>query len=123
MQQVPLTKHVMKVLRPALWGAVGTIKREITAGVSQVYITNDNNLYVVVRPEGSELVFVAVAGRNLAQSQRELLLFAKNSGYKSIRFHTLHPEHLAKGLNGLKPVLVEKRPHLFTTEYVYRLNI
>lgn len=124
MQQIQLTKDVLKTLRPALWGAKGTIKSEIMAGISQLFITDDKNLFIVVRPEGKELVVVAVVGKNLVQSQGEIIRHARTNNFTSLRFHTLNPKHLAKGLQGLTPVLVEKRPRLLSGhEFIYRLYI
>lgn len=104
--------------------AVGTIKSEIEKGISQLYQTVLGNLLVVLRPEGSELVVVAVVGKNLKASQIEIINFAKSQGFSTIRFHARHPEYLRKGLQGLSYELIDVRNHFFSgTEYVYRINL
>ena len=124
MYGVELTKKAMQVLKPALPFAKGTIKAEISQGISQLYMTDLGNLYVVARPEGAELVIVAVAGFNLLHSQQEILQFAKSQGFQSIRFHTRYPEHLKKGLGGLRYTLVEIRQRVFgNNEHVFKVNI
>jgi hypothetical protein len=115
-----------KTLAPAMKGGAGQIKREIKAGLSSVYQSNDGNVFAVVRPEGKELVFVAVAGRGLAKVANEFALFAKSSGFNSIRYHTKNPHFLAKGVSALsiKPSLVEVRRAFFgSDEYIYRINL
>jgi hypothetical protein len=122
MLPVKLSNQVLQVLKPALSFAKGTIKREIKQGISQLYQTDQGNLFVVVRPEGRELVVVAVAGKNLYFSQQEIISFARKNGYLTLRFHTRHPEHLSKGLQGLNITLIEKRKHLIgSDEFVYRM--
>lgn len=116
-------QRVKAMLAPALQGGKRRIEREIEKGVSKAYLTSHRNLAVVVRPEGRELVYVAVAGSNLKLSVDEMIAFAKTRGFSSIRFHTKHPERLKKGLAGVAVELVEKRQSLFSTEYVYRFYL
>jgi hypothetical protein len=124
MQRISLTPSILQMLRPALWGAIATIRQEIHSGISQLYITCNSNLYVVLRPEGQELVVVAIVGKNLKQSAREIINHAIARGFSTLRFHTLNPEHLQKGVGSLPFVLVEKRPRLLRrTEHVYKLEL
>lgn len=112
------------MLRPALAGAMGTIKRELQSGVSQLYQTSKGNLLVVLRPEGNELVVVAVAGSQLAASAHEIIRFALHHQFNSIRFHTKVPERLTKGLANVPHELVEVRQSLLgKDELVYRIRI
>ena len=114
----------MQVLKPAISGAKGTIKREIEQGISELYQTDDNNLYVVLRREGSVMVAVAVAGSRLRQSRAEVINFARLNNFNSIRFHTTHPERLTKGLAGLPLVLVEVHRAIFgPDELVYKMEL
>ncbi|GHE87465.1 hypothetical protein [Thalassotalea profundi] len=114
----------MQALKPALPFAKGTIKNEIINGISQLYSTNARNLYIVTRPEGAELVIVAVVGKNLLSAQQEIINFAKINGFKTIRFHTTQIKRLKKGLRGLNYQLVEhKKRFLRGDEYVYRLRL
>jgi len=123
-RRVPLTAHILQVLRPALIGAKGTIKSEIVSGVSHLYQTDGNNLYVVIRPEGDVMVVVAIAGSRLYQSRQEILNFARFNQFKSIRFHTKHPEHLERALTGLPFALIEVRKALFgNDELIYKLEL
>ena len=71
MQSVELTDSVLRVLRPALYGAKGTIKREIRQGKSKLHQVNE--LYIVTRKEASELVVVAIAGRKLLDAVEPLI--------------------------------------------------
>lgn len=124
MRKISLTKAAIKTLRPALSGAIGTIKREIATGVSQLYQTADNNLLVVARPEGDQLVIVAVAGSRLYQSRGEIINFARLNHFKSIRFHTKVPERLTRALEGLPFVLIDERKSLLgANELVYQLEL
>jgi len=123
MQKINLTKEILRVLKPALFLAKGTIKREIKKGISHLYITRNNKLYVVLRPENKELVVVAVAGSQLYQSRQEIVNFAINSGFNSIRFHTRKPDLLKKALTGLNIKLIEIRRGLFGSEYVFNLAL
>lgn len=125
MQQV--TFEIAKnTLAPALKGGAGVIKREIKQGVASVYQSSNKNVFAVVRPEGKELVFVAVAGKNLASAVNEFVLFAKQRGFSSIRYHTKNPYFVAKGVSALaiKPQLIEVRKAIFgNDEYIYRVNL
>lgn len=124
MHAVSLTKHVMRVLKPALQGAQGTIKREIASGISKLYQTEDGNLYVVIRREGNIAVFVAVAGYGLYHSRNELIDFARINHFSAIRFHTKHPERLRKGLQGLLVKRIAVNKSLFARdEWVYLLEL
>jgi len=114
----------MQVLKPALVGAKATIASEIKSGISHLYQTNDGNLYAVLRPEGQQLVAVAVAGGKLKQSRHHLINFAIANNFKSIRFHTKHPERLIKGLAGLPLNLIEVRQSLLgRDELIYTLEL
>lgn len=125
MQQV--TFEIAKnTLAPALKGGAGVIKREIKQRVASVYQSSNKNVFAVVRPEGKELVFVAVAGKNLASAVNEFVLFAKQRGFSSIRYHTKNPYFVAKGVSALaiKPQLIEVRKAIFgNDEYIYRVNL
>ena len=125
MQQV--TFEIAKnTLAPALKGGAGVIKREIKQGVASVYQSSNKNVFAVVRPEGKELVFVAVAGKNLASAVNEFVLFAKQRGFSSVRYHTKNPYFVAKGVSALaiKPQLIEVRKAIFgNDEYIYRVNL
>lgn len=124
MKEIELSKDVIKVLRPALSGAVGTIKREIKEGVSNLYISANQSLYIVLRPEGDQLVVVAVAGKHLIKTQKEIISFAVNHGFTSIRFHTKNPKILRAGLAGLSVRLIEVRKNLFgKNELIYVINL
>jgi len=124
MREIALTEQVMQVLKPALHGAKGTIKSEIRRGISQLYLTNNSALYLVLRPEGKQLVVVAVAGSGLKESRQEIIDFAKNNNFSTIRFHTKHPKRLKKGLQGLPTKLVEVRESLLQhDELIYQLNL
>lgn len=114
----------MQVLKPALPFATGSIKREIQQGISHLYITNAGNLYVVLRPEGNELVVVAVAGRNLFSAQQAIVDFGRNHGFATLRFHTRSPEHLKKGLSGLNYYHDETRKHFIGgDEYIFKVRL
>ena len=124
MRKIALTSQIMQVLKPALLGAKGTVKGEIERGISQLYITSNNNLYLVLRAEGSQLVIVAAAGRKLKESRQEIIDFAKNNYFTIIRFHTKHPERLRKSFQGLPINLVEVRKSLLQKdELVYQLKL
>ncbi len=123
MRKITLTKQIMQVLKPALFNAKGTVKREIIKGVSHLYLSSNNLLYLVLRPEKSQLVVVAAAGKKLRDSRQEIINFANKNGFTSIRFHTRHPEYLAKGLSGLPLRLIEVRKTIFSNEYIYQLNL
>ena len=114
----------MQVLKPALIGAKGTIKREITNGVSQVYQTSNGRLIVVLRGEAKQLVVVAVAGSKLYQSRQEIITFARFNQFTSIRFHTKYPERLTRGLSGLPIAHVETRHSIIgRDELIYVLEL
>jgi hypothetical protein len=123
MRSVLPTKSIMQVLRPALFLAKGTVKREIEQGISHLYVTSSNTLYIVLRPENQELVAVAVAGTGLYHSRQEIINFAKASGFKTIRFHTRVPDLLSRALNGLNVQLIDVKKSLFRKEYIYRVRL
>lgn len=124
MYKIAVSKQVMQALKPALPFAKGTIQTQIEKGICQLYQTTLGNLIVVTRPEGSELVIVAVAGTDLLSSQQEILAFAKVQGFTTLRFHTRHPKRLAKGLQGLNFYHFDTRAHLFGgTEYIFKLGL
>ena len=124
MRKVAMTSAIIKTLRPALSGAIGTIKREINSGVSELYQSSGGHLLIVVRGEGSQLVVVAVAGSKLYQSRQEIINFARFNQFTSIRFHTKHPERLTRALNGLLFSLIETRKSLLgRDELVYKLEL
>ena len=119
MQNVELTKPVLKVLRPALQGAKGTIKRELLQGISKLYKHKD--LWIVSRKEQSEFVLVAVAGRGLLNAVPYLIRLAEQHNCTSVRWHTRNPNHIKHGFEHLPVQLIEVRKGLFHNEYVYRL--
>jgi hypothetical protein len=123
MQKVALNKQIMQVLKPALFNAKGTIKSEIIAGKSHLYLTSNSLLYLVFRYEGEQLVIVAAAGSKLKESRQEIISFARQNNFKSIRFHTRNPEFLAKAMKGLSFALMEKKLGFFTDEFVFQLEI
>jgi hypothetical protein len=123
MQKVMLTEQIMQVLKPALFNAKGTIKREIMTGASHLYITSNSLLYLVFRYEGRQLVIVAAAGSKLKESRQEIINFARQKNFKSIRFHTKNPKFLAKAMAGLPIALIEKRTGFFVNEFVYELKL
>jgi hypothetical protein len=123
MRRINLTKDVMQVLRPALFLAKGTIKSEINQGISNLYVADNNKLYVVLRPEFDELVVVAVAGHGLYQSRLEIINFGIQNGFHSIRFHTREPELLERALMGLDFKLIEVRRPIIGRDFVYRLDL
>ena len=120
MESVKLTKPILKVLRPALHGAKGTIKREILQGISKLYKHKD--LWIVTRKEQSEFVIVAVAGRGLLYAVPHLIRLAEQHNCTSIRWHTRNPNAIKHGFKHLPAELIEVRKGLFhNDEYVYRL--
>lgn len=124
MRKVTLTKEILQVLRPALIGAKGTIKREIVNGESQLFQTEGNNLYLVIRPEGSEMVLVAMAGSRFMQSRQEIINFARTHQFESIRVHTKFNKQFErlKFMTGFK--VVEVRHSLFgRDEWIYRMEL
>jgi ribosomal protein S11 len=123
MRKVTLTKQVMQILKPALLNAKGTIKREIAQGISHLYITSNNLLYLVFRPEGEQLVVVVAAGKKLRDSRQEIIAFAKQGHFTSVRFHTKHPEYLAKGMADLPIHLTEIRKGVFSSEFIFKINL
>jgi len=119
-------EHVKDLLAPAMKGGASHIKREIKRGDAQTFQTDNGNVFAIVRPEGEELVFVAVAGKGLALVVHEFVAFAKMNGFKFIRYHTKNPHFLAKGVSVLsvKPQLVEVRKALIgNNEYIYRITL
>lgn len=123
MRKIKLTKDVMQVLKPALFLAKGTIKSEIKQGISTLYVADNNKLYVVLRPELDELVVVAVAGHGLYHSRLEIINFAIQHGFHSMRFHTREPELLERALMGLGFKLIEVRRQLIGRDFIYRLDL
>jgi len=124
MEEIALTSHVMKVLKPALHGAKGTIKNEIKRGISWLYLTSNKALYLVLRPESNQLVVVAAAGARLKDSAKEIIAFAQQKNFEFIRFHTKNPAYLKKGLAGLPLYLIETRKALFNkNEYIYLIDL
>lgn len=119
MESVELTKPVLKVLRPALPSAKGTIKREILQGVSKLH--KQGQLYIVTRKESLELVVVAVAGRGLLYAIPHIIKYARKQGCKSVRWHTQNPKAIQHGFAHLPVELIEIRKGIFKNEYVYRL--
>lgn len=124
MRQIAMSDQIMQVLKPALTGAKGTIKREIKDGISKLYQASNGRLIVVLRAEGNQLVVVAVAGSKLYQSRQEIITFARFNQFTSIRFHTKHPERLTRGLAGLPIAHVETRHSIIgRDELIYILEL
>lgn len=119
MESVELTKPILKVLRPALPSAKGTIKRELLNGISKLHKHRD--LFIVTRKEQSELVIVAVAGRGLLYAIPHMINYARQLGCKSVRWHTQNPQAIQHGFAHLPVELIEIRKGIFKNEYVYRL--
>ena len=124
MIEIKLTKPILKLLRPALAGAVGTVKTEILKGESKLFLSDSKELFIVLREEVDQLVVVAVAGRHLIKAQQEIIDYARKNGFLSIRYHTKFPRRLIAGLRGLNKKLIEIRQHVFgKTEFVYIINL
>jgi hypothetical protein len=80
-------KTISKMLKPALPKTSRQfIRRQVAKGRAFTYLIDD--LAVVVRPENEELVIVAAAGRGIIEGNKKIFEFAKNLGFKSIRYHT-----------------------------------
>lgn len=124
MRQVALTKQTKRALRPALSRGAGDVFREIERGHALLFRTTNQKLLVVARAESRTLVIVAVVGKDLYGTRQELIDLAKARGYTVIRFHTTHPEHLAKGLRGLDVQHAETRKRILgRNEQVYKLKV
>lgn len=125
MRRVQLTDELKRRLKPALWGgAAKPVYQEIEQGQSGLYVTPDNNLLLVLRQEGRELVVVAAVGRDLYRSRQAIIDFARANGAHAIRWHTRDPKHLAKGTAGLPVKLIDRRPRLLgRDEYVFKLEV
>jgi len=125
MFKIPLTEKVKKELKPALWGnAQKQIFSEIRRGNASVFLTKNKSMLVVARMEAGEFVVVAVVGKDLLNNRQEIIDLARASRAKIIRFHTRNPEHLKKGLRGLRAVLFAQRPRTFgRDEYIYKVSV
>jgi len=124
MQKIAMTTQIMQVLKPALLGAQVTIKSEIKRGISHLYTTNNGNLFLVLRAEGSQLVIVAIAGQKLKESRQEIINFIKARHYKTVRFHTKYPERLEHAMHDLPVRLIEVRKALLgKDELIYQLDM
>ena len=118
------TNDVKKQLSPALRGAMGTIKREVLSGVSQLWSFNNGELLAVTRLEGAEFVLVAVAGKSLRKYTPAIVSYSKSTGAATFRFHTKVPHLLAKAARQYPFTLIDVRNSLFgSPEYVYRMNL
>ncbi|KZX00944.1 hypothetical protein JL49_09030 [Pseudoalteromonas luteoviolacea] len=125
MEKANLTPDVLRVLRPALYGAKGTIKREIEQGISELHKLNQ--LLIVTRKEAFknrdrfELVVVAVAGRGLVDAVQPLIKYALATGCSSIRWHTRNPEYIKHGFANLPIEQPTIRKGFFYDTYIFRL--
>jgi hypothetical protein len=125
MYEIALTKKIKSQLKPALWGnAEKTIFSEIQAGVSQLYLTDDKNMLVVGRMEAREFVVVAIIGKDLRSNRKDIINHAIANGAMTMRIHTKNPEHLQKGLKGLKIVFHKKNKRSFgKDELIYKMSV
>jgi hypothetical protein len=115
------SKEASKNLRPALKGkSHSIIKKEVLNGESALFLSN--RIWLVLRPEGRELVLVAAAGEGLLKATESVYQFAKQHGYQSIRFHTKQTK-LNSVLKKWPIKLIEVRPRLLGNEYVYRMAV
>lgn len=113
-----------KVLSPAYGDDTQFIESEIAAGICTVFRAANAPLYLVIRYEGSEMVVVAAAGKQLAKATQEIIEHAKAKGMQSIRFHTIDPHRLEKGVKGLPIELAEHRPNASASdEFVFRMRL
>ncbi len=126
MKRIEYSRQVMRVLKPAMGSGRRTIEKQIKQDRAFVYQSDNGQVFAIVRPEGTELVFVAVAGKGLAYTANEFILFAKSQGFSTLRYHTKNPHYLKHGVAAAmtKPHLVEIRKALIgADEYVYRINL
>lgn len=93
------------------------IKRELISGVSSLYKVGGAT--VVLRPEGSELVVVSLAGQGLLNAAVHLANFGRKNGFSTARFHTQRAD-----MGRLKSVL----PFISTTqvskrEFIHKVKL
>ena len=121
---VNYTDQIARILKPAYEGDKRYIEKEIQRGVSRVYRAESAPLYLVIRMEGAQMVIVSAAGKHLQHAQAEIIAFAMGQGASSIRFHTIEPKRLAKGMAGLPITLAQRNKRLFKPdEFVFRLEL
>lgn len=120
MRRVRLTQNLIDVLEPALGRAKSDVMSQYVNNEIQAYQTENDRIITLLRFERSELVIVALAGSGLRQVREEIMDFAISRAMHSIRFHTLFPERLEKGLSGLDFRLEARGEN---EEYIYRLGI
>lgn len=90
------------------------IKDDIAARRAQLFFTQDDT-YLVLRVDAhdSELVIVALTGKNGVAVMETVTHVAKQMGLRSVRFHTAR-RGLARLVKQFKPELIEK---------VYRVTV
>tara|TARA_B100000700_G_scaffold23245_1_gene22508 strand:+ start:11462 stop:11833 length:372 start_codon:yes stop_codon:yes gene_type:complete len=112
-------EHQRKLNR-ALKSGRNEVYAELAQGRAALWqlVTSKANLLFITRREGSELVFVAIAGSGLFYAVNALLRFSKRTGAHTIRFHTRHPEKLEA---------LSKLPFKFAgrsgSESIYRMKL
>ena len=113
----PWSKEASARLKPALPGTSRQfIKRQVKRGDAGLVLFDD--LAVVLRIEGSELVVVAAAGRGLLAATRLIFNFAREKGLSTIRFHTRR-KGLLRHVKQWPFYLIEQRGD----EYIYRMTV
>lgn len=110
-------------LRKAAEGDLAVILAEIVSGVSTLWRSSVSDMLIVLRPEGNELVIVALVGRGLSPVLFEVADFAKVQGFRTIRFHTFRPQNLQKALKGWPVQIIDTPVIKGRMQTVYRYVI
>ena len=101
----------MAVLAPAFLDDEGEIVKQITSGEAEVF--SIKNIFFVARLENTELVVVALAGKNLVSAMADIFNAAKQAGCTTIRYHTTR-KAFSRILSSFQPEFVE---------YVYKIGV
>lgn len=122
MKRVVLTQTRRTALKRA--DANRRIFDEIATGKSRLMQLQTAPLLTVLRPEGGELVVVAVVGSNLKAGSLEIMQYARLQRFNTIRFHTTLPELLLKSLAHVPVIKIEHRRRLFgPDEHIFRVKL
>lgn len=120
MKPVALTNARQNLLKLA--DADKAVFAEIQSGITRLYQLSTAPLLAAIRPEGREMVVVAVVGKNLKIGALELIKYGRIQGFTTARFHTTRPQKLLRSLVNI-PVnkIAHKRRFFKPDEHVYRV--
>lgn len=117
-EPIALDKRAEKsILRTMTRKDYRVVKDELLTGRASLYQVG--GVTIVLRPEGSELVVVSMAGSGLLPAAVAIADFGRRQGFNTARFHTKR-EDMGR-LRGLVPFISTQR--VSRREFIHRVRL